>query len=72
MRHRHRLRAALEGLSRWDLILATVPIAFLLTYIVGHHLLASRVIAVASATVVSGAPVVDGLFVHPPGDQRGE
>ncbi|MFB6267380.1 MAG: hypothetical protein ABEI31_06955 [Halodesulfurarchaeum sp.] len=72
MRRLSHIRTAFEGCSRWDLILVTVPVAFLFTYIVGHHLLASRAVAIASATVVSGAPVVDGLFVHPPRDQRDE
>lgn len=62
------LAASLGLPSRHDVLLAGLPAAFLLTYLLGSLFLASRAATVAAASLVSATFVVDGLFWDPPGD----
>ncbi len=60
-----------DRLDRWtrhDVLLAGMPSLFLLTYMVGGELFASHTTVIAVAAIFTGALVVDGLFIHPPGD----
>lgn len=51
--------------ARSDAILVALPVAFLVTYGLGQVAVESR-LAVAIASLVCGAILVDGLFLNPP------
>lgn len=54
------------SLSRHDLVLAAVPVVFLLSYLSASYALASQQHALALAALASSVPVGDGLFLNPP------
>ena len=53
-------------LTRYDLVLAVIPVALLAASLVHVVLSVPFVAALASAALVSGIAVADALFVHPP------
>ena len=61
-----RFLVLLGGLSRYDLLLALVPLAFVLALLV--HVVAgvSMLTAVAGGAVIGLVVLVDALFVNPP------
>ncbi|MFB6171745.1 MAG: hypothetical protein ABEJ23_04375 [Haloarculaceae archaeon] len=59
----------LSALSRYDLLLAVVPIAFLCSLAVGQLLSLPPRHALASGAVVGALALVDGLFLNPPRDR---
>ena len=52
--------------SRYDLVLAAIPVAFLLSGLVGSVVEISIEASVALASVVCLLAIVDGLFLNPP------
>ncbi|MDZ7701756.1 MAG: hypothetical protein U5J98_06640 [Halobacteriales archaeon] len=61
-----RLRIALRGTSRYDLVLAAIPSAFLVAALLGVTLDVGRIAAVGAAAAFSALAVLDALFLHPP------
>ncbi len=57
-----RLRRA----SRYDLVLAVIPAAFILAALAGTSPSVPARTAVAAAAVVGGIAMFDGLFLNPP------
>jgi hypothetical protein len=55
-----------QSVSRYDVILAGVPLAFLAAFLVSTYFLEATVAALSLASVASTATVADGLFVHSP------
>ncbi|MFB6270808.1 MAG: hypothetical protein ABEH83_12750 [Halobacterium sp.] len=55
-----------RSVSRYDVILAGVPLTFLAAFLVGAYLFDSTVASLSLASVASTATVADGLFVHGP------
>jgi len=67
----HRRRDALwrrlfGRLTRYDLVLAVIPIALLAASLVHVVLSVPLVTALGSAAIVSGLALADAIFVHPP------
>lgn len=60
--------ATFDGLSRYDLVLALVPLAFALTLSVHVLVGISLQLAVAGGAVLGLAVLVDALFVNPPSE----
>jgi len=59
--------ASVFGLpSRYDALLVSLPVAFILTYLLGTQFLASRPLSAGLASLVCAVFVADGLFLHPP------
>lgn len=52
--------------SRYDLVLAVIPAAFLVAVALGSTLSVSATTAVTAAAVLSGLAVMDALFFNPP------
>ena len=52
--------------SRYDLILAAIPTAFLLAVVAGRFLSIPTHVVLTGATGVGVLALVDGLFVNPP------
>ncbi len=70
---RRPLRDRLANLSRYDLLLAVIPLAFAVTLAVHAALGVSFRAAVAGGALLSGAAVFDALFFNPPtGPDRSE
>lgn len=61
-----RSRRTLRRASRYDLVLALIPAAFLLAAIAGSTLPVSSTTAVLAAGLLSGMAIVDALFLNPP------
>lgn len=59
-------RARELGLSRYDLVLAVVPVAFLLALLVGGVVGVPTRVAVTTAAAVAALALIDGLFLNPP------
>ncbi|MDG5777223.1 hypothetical protein VB773_00690 [Haloarculaceae archaeon H-GB2-1] len=55
-----------ESLSRYDLTLAVIPVAFVASLFVGQLLAIPVRNAVMAASVVGALALLDGLFLHPP------
>jgi hypothetical protein len=55
-----------RGLSRYDLLLAVVPVAFLLGLLAAGLADVPLRVALSSAGAVSALALVDGLFFNPP------
>lgn len=55
-----------DGLSRYDLVLLVVPVAFLLALVASEVSSFALSTLVAAASAVSGVAVADGLFLNPP------
>jgi hypothetical protein len=53
-------------LSRYDLVLAAIPAAFLLGLLAGQFLPVPTRSGLTAASVVSAALIADGLFRRPP------
>jgi hypothetical protein len=51
---------------RYDALLAGIPLAFVLTYLLGAFLFAAGPLTVAAASLTSGVFVADGLYRNPP------
>ncbi|MFB6296076.1 MAG: hypothetical protein ABEH66_04450 [Halobacteriales archaeon] len=54
-------------MSRYDAVLAVIPLSFLLSAFAGQVLPVDPQVGLAAASVVGGAAVVDALFLNPPG-----
>lgn len=52
--------------SRYDLVLAVIPTAFLVAGLLGQFVSAPTHVVLTGATVVGALALVDGLFVNPP------
>ncbi|MFB6308971.1 MAG: hypothetical protein ABEH35_06545 [Haloarculaceae archaeon] len=55
-----------EFLSRHDILLAVIPVAFVLALTATVALDVSTRTAIVAASLVGSVALVDGLFVHPP------
>jgi hypothetical protein len=55
-----------ESLSRYDLTLAVIPAAFVLSLLARQLFTISSHAAVMAASLVGALALVDGLFLHPP------
>lgn len=55
-----------HDLSRYDLVLAVIPTAFVVALLVGNLLSVSARVALVSASVVGALAVLDALFLNPP------
>lgn len=64
--HRGGLLDRVPGLSYYDIVLAVVPVAFLVSVLVGRLLSISTRTALVIASVVGGLVVADALFFNPP------
>lgn len=53
-------------LTRYDLVLAVIPSAFIVAVLLGHVFSLSVEASAAVASVVGALALLDGLFVHPP------
>lgn len=58
--------AAISGLTRYDLVLAIIPSAFIVALLVGHVLSLSVEASVVFASAVGALALLDGLFLNPP------
>lgn len=68
-----RLRAVVGrflGASRYDLVLAVIPAAFVMAATLRTTISLSSTTAVAAAALVSGIAVIDALFLNPPRGPR--
>ena len=54
------------SVSRYDLVLATIPIAFLVALLAGELLSIPNELPLLTASVVGAVAVADGLFLNPP------
>lgn len=52
--------------SRYDLVLAVIPTAFVVALLVENLLSVSARVALVSASVVGALAVLDALFLNPP------
>lgn len=62
------IRDRLDVWTRHDILLAGMPPLFLVTYFVGGELFTSHPPVIAIAAIITGALILDGLFLHPPSD----
>ena len=58
--------STLSGLTRYDLVLAVIPSAFVVAMLVGHLLSLSVEASAVVASVVGVLALLDGLFLNPP------
>lgn len=56
----------LSSLSRYDVILAFIPVVFALAILVAGALSVSLRTALAGASLIGAVGIVDVLFLHPP------
>jgi hypothetical protein len=63
---RSRTAGRTERLTRYDPVLAVIPMAFVVSVLVGHLLAIPTRTALAAAAVVSGLAMLDALFFRPP------
>jgi hypothetical protein len=69
-RRPHRSPTALPSLTRYDLVLVAIPLAFLAT-LLGHVVTGVSIeLAIAGASLVAATAVTDALFLHPPLEDR--
>jgi hypothetical protein len=61
-----------SGVTRYDLVLAIIPSAFIVALLAGHVLSLSMEASVVFASVVGVLALVDGLFLNPPEVGGGE
>lgn len=61
-----RLLTASRRASRYDLVLAVIPAAFLVAGLAGSVLAVPLETAVIAASALGGLAVVDALFLNPP------
>lgn len=61
-----RLAAPVRRLSRYDLVLAVIPAAFLLAALLGTAGAVPAPAAVTAASLVGVLAMVDALFLNPP------
>ncbi|WP_162993819.1 hypothetical protein [Halalkalicoccus subterraneus] len=74
MRHRNgvavrpveRFDSALAPVSRYDLVLWLVPLAFLLAFVASATLAISTHTALVGASLISALAIVDAVALHPP------
>lgn len=66
----HRTSAGRQ-ISRYDLILAVIPAAFLLAFVASQVVPVSTRVLLTGATTVGALALVDGLFVNPPSSGSG-
>lgn len=59
------------GASRHDLVLAAIPAAFAVAWIIGYAFSVPETTTVTAASVLSGLAVADALFRNPPRDPSG-
>lgn len=52
--------------TRYDLVLAVIPSAFVVALVAGHLLSLSATTSVVGASLVGALAVLDGLFLNPP------
>ncbi len=57
--------------GRYDLVLAAIPLAFLLAGIAGLTLSVPPRLALTAAAAVGAVAVTDSLFINPPTRRRG-
>jgi len=57
-----------RSVSRYDLVLALIPVAFLLTAVASGLLGISLLVALAGGSLFGLAVLVDALFLNPPRD----
>lgn len=55
-----------HDLSRYDLVLAVIPLAFVLGVFASGLLSVSMQVGMAMASALGGVAVLDALFVNPP------
>lgn len=55
-----------ESPSRYDLVLAVIPVAFLAAVLASRFLPLAPNVALTAAALVCGLVVLDGLFFNPP------
>ena len=55
-----------DGLSRYDLVLLVIPVAFLLAVVASQVSSFDLLTFLAPASAVSAVAVADGLFLNPP------
>lgn len=58
--------AAVSGVTRYDLVLAVIPSAFVVALLAGHVLSLSVEASAVFASIVGGLALLDGLFLNPP------
>lgn len=68
---RHRLRRVRSAISRYDLLLAAIPLAFAVAVAVAEAIGVPLEGAMVGASVVGLLVLVDGLFLRPPNGLRG-
>ncbi|MFB6084581.1 MAG: hypothetical protein ABEJ94_10085 [Halorientalis sp.] len=56
----------LDSLSRYDLVLALVPVAFLVSVVLGNLLSVPFRTTLAGASAIGALTLLDALFVNPP------
>lgn len=56
--------------TRYDLVLAAIPLAFVVSMLAGHVLSLPPETSVVIASLVSLLVLVDGLLVNPPGSEQ--
>jgi hypothetical protein len=59
-------RQTLSSLSRYDLVLALIPAAFLVSVVLSYLFAVPFRTTLAGASAVSAMALVDALFVNPP------
>lgn len=57
----------LESVSRYDLVLAVIPTAFLTAILVANLLSISTETTLLAAAMVGALALLDALFINPPG-----
>lgn len=55
-----------ESVSRYDFVLAIIPVAFLLAGVASQVLSVAPHVLLVGATLVCAIALVDGLFLNPP------
>jgi len=65
-------RTADRRLSRYDLLLLVIPVAFCLAFVGSTMTSLPLSMSMAGASVVGALVVADGLFVNPPGRDRSQ
>ena len=65
------LRRLVSTVSRWDLLLASIPMAFAVAATAIHALGLPLEAGLALAGVVGALVLVDGLFLRPPNGLQG-
>ncbi|WP_246981928.1 hypothetical protein [Halorientalis marina] len=69
---RERPFGLLASLSHYDIVLAVIPVAFLVSVLVGHLLPISTRTALLAAALIGSIAMADALFFNPPIRPDGE